>query len=56
MSASGSDSSLHVCAGAGLGVELDVLDLRVGLLAGDLAHAPTTTAATLSLGFRFASF
>ena len=55
-SVAASGSSTHVCASLSAGLELDMLDLRVGLLAADVAHADSSTVAMVSLGFRFATF
>jgi len=55
----GSETSIPV---AGLSLKSSVsyapvlAGARVVVLAGDLAHADTSTVATVSLGFRFASF
>jgi len=55
VSAAASGTSTHVCGALSAGLELDVLDVSVGLLAADVAHTDTTTAGLFSLGFRFAS-
>ncbi len=41
---------------AWLGVQLDFVHLRAGLLTADLGHAGSSSSALLSLGFTFASF
>ncbi|HEX8796608.1 MAG TPA: hypothetical protein VF765_36910 [Polyangiaceae bacterium] len=51
-----SGSSLYAGGAASLGLLVDVLDLRVGLLTADLGHAGTSTSALATLGFRFAAF
>ncbi|HTR96873.1 MAG TPA: hypothetical protein VMH61_03140 [Candidatus Acidoferrales bacterium] len=51
-----SDSSLHFGGAASVGMQVDLLDLRAGLLTADLGHAGTSTSALITLGFRFAAF
>jgi hypothetical protein len=54
-SGSGSGTSTYLGGGAAVGMEIDSLDLRAGVLAADVTHTDSSTAATFSLGFRFAS-
>jgi hypothetical protein len=51
-----SASSVYLGGAASAGMQLDVLDLRAGVLTADLGHAGTSTSALMTLGFRFASF
>jgi len=55
-SATASGQSTYACGALSAGLEIDIVDLRVGLLAADLAHTDSSTAGLFSLGFRFASF
>lgn len=50
-----SGSSFNVGGAASLGVQIDVLDLKAGLLTADLGHAGTSTSTLMTLGFRFAA-
>jgi hypothetical protein len=52
----GSGSSLYLGGAASVGMQVDLLDLRAGLLTADLGHAGTSTSALMTLGFRFAAF
>lgn len=54
-SAAGSGVSTYLGGAVSLGLQLDVLDVRAGLMTADLGHAGTSTSGLLSLGFRFAS-
>jgi len=51
----GSGSSFYVGGAASVGLQVDLLDLRAGLLTADLGHAGTSTSALMTLGFRFAA-
>jgi len=54
-SAGGSGESTYLGTTVSLGLQLDILDLRAGLMTADIGHAGTSTSGLLSLGFRFAS-
>jgi hypothetical protein len=56
VAAADSGSSVYFGGAASIGLQLDVMDLRAGLLTADLGHAGSSTSGLLSLGFRFASF
>jgi hypothetical protein len=55
-SASASGESTYLGGTASMGLQLDILDLRAGVLTADLGHAGTSTSGLLSLGFQFASW
>jgi hypothetical protein len=52
----GSGTSTYACAALSGELEIDPIDLRVGLFAADVVHAQTSAAMLASLGFHFASF
>jgi len=54
-SAGGAGESTYLGTAVSLGLQLDILDLRAGLMTADIGHAGTSTSGLLSLGFRFAS-
>lgn len=54
-SAGASGETTYLGTTVSLGLQLDILDLRAGLMTADLGHAGTSTSGLLSLGFRFAS-
>jgi hypothetical protein len=54
-SAGASGESTYLGTTASVGLQLDILDLRAGLMTADIGHAGTSTSGLLSLGFRFAS-
>ena len=51
-----SGSSLYFGGAASVGMQVDLLDLRAGLLTADVGHAGTSTSALMTLGFRFGAF
>jgi|SRR5579883_629228 len=50
-----SASSLDFGGAASVGMQIDLLDLRAGVMTADLGHTGTSTSALMTLGFRFAA-